>query len=358
MSKVSVIIPVYNGEKYLKTCLDSVVNQTLQDIEIICVNDCSTDKSLDILNSYAEKDNRIKIINSTENQGQSISRNIAIERAEADYIMFIDQDDWYELVTCQKAYEQIIKNKNDFVIFNLWHHWDDIGKVYQDKARLKPFSEVINEPNIKPYELNTNIFVSAYIWCEIFSKDFLNKNNIRFFKEKQADDVPFFIHAMTVADSISIIDEPLYHYRRYTESTTSVRTDLWKSLFIARKNAFDFVLKSKNSEHFINSFIVYYVTTMLHWYKSFTDIDKSIKKDFYIELRKIFKYIKKNYSLNLKQVIKYIDYNMYKRIVFENWYLYCLHEFCRKVYSFRESGDKTCYCLMLLGMKIIIHKKI
>ena len=92
MPKVSVIIPVYNVEKYLKQCLDSVVNQTLKDIEIICVNDGSTDNSLEILEEYAQKDNRIIII-SQENQGQSVARNIALEKATGEYVGFVDSDD-------------------------------------------------------------------------------------------------------------------------------------------------------------------------------------------------------------------------------------------------------------------------
>ena len=356
MPKVSVIIPVYNGEKYLAQCLDSIVKQTLSDIEVLCVNDCSKDGSLEILEAYAKKDNRIKIINSDKNVGQSISRNIAIEQAAADYIMFIDQDDWYDLTVCEKAYNQISKNQNDFVIFNLWHHWEDKDKHYIDVNRLKPFNEVLNEPSIKPYELGKNIFVSAYIWCEIFSKEFLNKNNIRFFKEKQADDVPFFVHSMVTAESISIINEPLYHYRRYSNSTTTVRTDLWESLFSAREKAYKFVIESPRCKQFINPYLVYYITSMLNWYKSFTDIDESIKEAFYNKLRSKFIFIRDNYKMNVTLIKRDINYKLFSRIVRENWTMYRATEFLHKMLSFRESGDKTCYCLMLLGRKIIFRK--
>ena len=98
MPKVSVIIPVYNVEKYLSECLDSVVNQTLQDIEIICVNDGSTDNSLEILKEYAEKDSRLRIIN-LRNSGVSVARNIGIFAALADFIMFVDADDSIETTT-------------------------------------------------------------------------------------------------------------------------------------------------------------------------------------------------------------------------------------------------------------------
>ena len=116
MPKVSVIIPVYNVEKYLHQCLDSVANQTLKDIEIICVNDCSKDNSLDILNEYAKKDSRIKIINFEENKGPGVARNAALDIAQGEYIMFLDPDDWYELNACETAYNQIVENNNDIVV--------------------------------------------------------------------------------------------------------------------------------------------------------------------------------------------------------------------------------------------------
>ena len=96
MNKVSIIVPVYNIEKYLAKCLDSLINQTLEDIEIICVNDGSTDNSAEILNEYAQKDCRIKIINQ-DNAGLSAARNTGINAANGEYIGYVDSDDWIDL---------------------------------------------------------------------------------------------------------------------------------------------------------------------------------------------------------------------------------------------------------------------
>ena len=96
MPKISVIVPVYNVEKYLARCLDSIINQTLADIEIICINDGSTDNSLEILNDYAKKDSRIKIIDQT-NAGLSCARNAGMQIAQGEYIGFVDSDDWIDL---------------------------------------------------------------------------------------------------------------------------------------------------------------------------------------------------------------------------------------------------------------------
>ena len=122
--KVSIIVPVYNVEEYLPQCLDSLVNQTLQDIEIICINDGSTDSSGKILDNYAQKDNRIKVI-TKENEGQGVARNLAMDHANGEYIMFCDPDDWFELSACEDAYNQISKNDNDIVFFNYFDYFDN-----------------------------------------------------------------------------------------------------------------------------------------------------------------------------------------------------------------------------------------
>ena len=103
MVKISIIVPVYNTEPYLEQCLDSIINQTLEDIEIICVNDGSTDNSLSVLEEYASKDNRIKIINQ-ENEGPGFARNNGLKSVNGEYVLFVDSDDWIELNTCEALY--------------------------------------------------------------------------------------------------------------------------------------------------------------------------------------------------------------------------------------------------------------
>ena len=128
MAKVSVIIPVYNIEKYLKKCLDSVTNQTFSDIEIICVNDGSTDNSLSILEEYAKKDNRIKIINK-ENGGLSSAWNAGLNEVSSEYVTFVDGDDWIDTKTFKLAYEAMINNKVDYVCWGA----NIVPEYYDDK---------------------------------------------------------------------------------------------------------------------------------------------------------------------------------------------------------------------------------
>jgi len=98
---LTIAVAVYNTEKYLRECLDSVVDQTYRNLEIICVNDCSTDNSLEILEEYATKDKRIKIIINEKNLGLGVTRNVGMEAAHGEYILFIDSDDWLDLTTCE-----------------------------------------------------------------------------------------------------------------------------------------------------------------------------------------------------------------------------------------------------------------
>ena len=104
--KVSVIIPVYNTEKYLHHCLTSAINQTLKEIEIIVINDASTDKSLTIIQKFTEKDNRIHLINFTKNKGNGIGRNTALKKAKGTYILFLDADDWFEKEAAELLYKK------------------------------------------------------------------------------------------------------------------------------------------------------------------------------------------------------------------------------------------------------------
>ena len=116
MVKISIIVPVYNTEPYLEQCLDSIINQTLEDIEIICVNDGSTDNSLSILEEYASKDNRIRIINQ-ENKGQGFARNNGLKNVNGEYVLFVDSDDWIELNTCEALYKKVNELDLDMLFF-------------------------------------------------------------------------------------------------------------------------------------------------------------------------------------------------------------------------------------------------
>ena len=128
--KVSIIIPVYNVEKYIRECLESCINQTLKDIEIIIVDDCGSDKSMDIAKEYAKKDGRIKIIYNKQNQGPFVSRNNAAIKASGEYLLCLDSDDFLDLKACEIAYNATKDGYYDIVKFNAYNYDGNTASIW------------------------------------------------------------------------------------------------------------------------------------------------------------------------------------------------------------------------------------
>ena len=210
MPKISVIIPIYNTEKYLERCLDSVCNQTLSDIEIICVNDCSTDSSLEILKKYSRNDSRIKLINLEENKGVATARNIGIDIAEGEYIGFVDSDDYIDLNFYLILYNSAVKNKADATK----------GKIVFPSNQYD-----INKDNF--YDINdliSNDFAYFYhsFTTGIYRRDFIIKNNIKFPEQYAYFEDPYFsILASLHYQKINIENEAKYYYFYREDSACS-----------------------------------------------------------------------------------------------------------------------------------------
>lgn len=210
MPKVSVIIPVYNTERYLRRCLDSVCNQTLSDIEIICVNDCSPDNSLDILNEYATKDSRIKIIDFKENKGAAVARNKGISEASGEYIGFVDSDDFVDLDFYEKLYTKALETDADCVKGNI--------KTYNNVTQISKTEQWLNLNDLikknKAYFYFT--FTSA-----IYSAKVIKSNNIKFLEGFVHFEDPYFtIFANLYYDKICVLDDIYYYYCDNKESSS------------------------------------------------------------------------------------------------------------------------------------------
>ena len=211
MSKISVIIPVYNVEKYLEKCLDSVINQTFQDLEIICINDGSTDNSLKILEKYKSIDARIKII-SQENKGLAAARNVGFNIAKSDFVYFLDSDDWIHETLIAKAYESITKNNSDIVLF-------DVTNVYNnsfiDVHRAGLFIKKYHLENFKFSTQPEIAYHTPTAWSKLYRKSFLIKHNLLFPEELRfGEDSPFWVLLLSCNPQISILNECLYYYRK------------------------------------------------------------------------------------------------------------------------------------------------
>ena len=204
MPKVSVIIPVYNTEKYLEKCLESVCNQTLSDIEIICINDCSTDNSLEILNRYAAEDERIKIINFPENRGAAAARNAGIDVATGEYIGFVDSDDYPDLDFYEKLHNRAKETGAD------------VAKGNYKSAHDGYVDEYLNE---KIKEDKNNF---AYAYCSaIFKRDIIIKNNLCFPDLSDMEDPVFTINFALAANKVEIVDTFVNIVKRENSLTAS-----------------------------------------------------------------------------------------------------------------------------------------
>lgn len=226
MIKVSIIIPVYNVEGYLSECLDSLKNQTLKDIEIICINDGSTDNSLEILNDYAQKDNRIKVIDK-ENEGQGIARNLGIELAQGEFIGFVDPDDWVEPEMYEQMYNQAKKLSSQIVICDYKKYLEDDDKFIDvnifRKAVSLTKSKAVKIPtgeNLDKKLLDSSILVSpSYTINAIYDINLLKNNDIKYSNLRCYEDVIFNLKTRVLAQRISYINSAFYCYRIRKTST-------------------------------------------------------------------------------------------------------------------------------------------
>ena len=212
MIKVSVIIPVYNAEKYLRQCLDSVLSQSLKEIEIICVDDGSADKSRDILREYATADERLKIM-TQENRGPGAARNSGMEAAAGRYIMFLDADDWFEPDMLSDLYETAERNSADITVCKAERFDNRTGKTLDSAWMLK--EEYLPGEAFSPEEIAEHLFQFTYgqVWDKLFYRKFLVEKELRFPEMWAAEDTAFAYKGLLQAERICVLPEVKVHYR-------------------------------------------------------------------------------------------------------------------------------------------------
>ena len=212
MPKVSVIIPVYNTEKYLRQCLDSIVYQTLKDIEILCVDDGSTDGSLAILQEYADKDDRVKIYKG-KGTGAGGARNVGLDIATGEYLSFIDSDDFIELDTYEKLYKSAQQNCSDVVVFNM-NRYNTNKKIFLE-YEFEVIPKEISSKNISIKDHPDNVFSSFLDSAsnKFYKTQIAKKYNISFQEIKRTNDAFFSRSMLTISNRIYILNEVLLHYR-------------------------------------------------------------------------------------------------------------------------------------------------
>ncbi len=221
MCKISVVIPVYNVDRYLSRCLQSLVNQTFKDLEFICIDDGSSDNSLEILYSYAEKDSRFVII-VQKNSGPSIARNKGIDIAKGEYISFIDADDWIDLDFYEKLYAAAVDCNADIAA---------AGIIRLNKYKKKFFinyssEEIAIEPNRK-FEL-CDVPDRNYIWNKIYKLEKFRQKNLRFEEGVFYEDIIFTPQAIYYLEKLVTVPQTFYYYWKTKNSIVTQKSEKYK----------------------------------------------------------------------------------------------------------------------------------
>ncbi len=228
MIKISIIVPVYNVELYLRRCLDTIINQTLNEIEIILVNDGSSDNSLDICRYYERLDSRIIILDK-KNEGVSSARNEGLKVARGEYIGFVDPDDWIDFNMYESMYTKAKTGNYDIVMCNYFLERKISEKVEINLSKKKfigndEILEWIIKNMIAPVDLNSNqICIAGAVWRMIFRRNIILSNSICFKRNLMyGEDLIFSIESLVNCNRVYILDEYYYHYFKREGSATNI----------------------------------------------------------------------------------------------------------------------------------------
>lgn len=216
--KLSVIIPCYNVEKYLRQCLDSVINQTLKEIEIICVNDGSTDGTQKILEEYAKKDNRILVINKP-NGGQASARNAGMEKMQGEYVAFLDSDDWVDLNFYEKLYNATKRNNVDFAIGEILLHNSNNEVSKKCLANIPLFK--LKTGSYKHINDKSHVIYSCSVCNKLYKANIIKENKLLFPQNLLLEDILFNFQASVITKSFVLVPDVRLYYRQHSTSTMS-----------------------------------------------------------------------------------------------------------------------------------------
>lgn len=270
MAKVSIIVPTYNVEKYLAFCVDSLVEQSLKEIEIILVDDGSSDKSGEICDDYAKKDTRIKVIHQT-NRGLGLTRNSGLDIATGEYIGFVDSDDCVSKDMFRVLYEVAVKEDADIAYCAMQKFWDN-SEVKETENDSCETDKWVGNQEIRKYLLDRiglppnctkdNSF-GASVCCGIFRKSILDDYGIKFVSERQyiAEDMIFDIDYIPKCNRVVYVDEPFYYYRYNPQSLTTVyKADRFEKNVSLYREMWNRVLKICDREEAFDSMSRYFLT--------------------------------------------------------------------------------------------------
>ncbi len=308
MSKLTVIIPIYNADKYISRGLESLLNQTYKDFEVICINDQSTDNSLEMLEEFAKKDNRIKVINNSKNIGAALTRNVGIDIAEGEYIYFLDADDYIDEKYLECMVEKI-EQENCEIVLNLSVENEtngvSISYKHPSMPKINPEGEYLDK-------ITTIHDAPCFIWARIYRKSFLNKNNLRFLDIHATDDVVFNAIVDMYVEKTFVFYGEKYHYTVNNTSVTGVAKtvdDRDLQHIKAHSMIYDYLKDHNKLDDKLKLFRVY----------PFMKVDTEEKFEFY---KKFFEKIEKDFHKNeniYNDMEKFFAYSLLNTKTYEDY---------------------------------------
>lgn len=272
--KVSIIVPVYNVQKYLANCLDSLINQTLEDIEIICINDGSTDESLQILWGYASKDSRVKVVNK-RNEGQSVARNIGIDMATGEYLGFVDADDWIDLDYFEKMYNSAKKYDCDIACAGIKrskNHKIRITASFEAELLCTTTNDKVRLANLPAHNYICNKIFKRKKWLEL---------GIKFQAGRYYEDIALLIKIIHQTNKMVTVPDTYYYYRSNPTSTCNQKTSKFSKDYAWAINELQEYANKNNINLDMNNII-----RKKEYYKIFNLL---IMKVYYYETQIIYK---------------------------------------------------------------------
>lgn len=279
MTDISIIVPIYNAEKYLNKCIKSLINQTKQELEFVLVNDGSTDTSEEIIKSY--KDKRIKHFKN-KNQGIGKTRNFGIDKATGKYIMFLDSDDYLATHACEELFNRAEKDNLDLVINDFYRVDEETEK--QEEIKILDFKNTTLKEN-----KNLLLDVNLAPWNKLYKTELLKKNKIKFVEDLKYEDAPFVIEAMDKAKKIGHLNKFLNYYIIHKNSETTVRDKKIFDIIEIVDKIRKYFSKRKEFTETVDKLSVRILTN--YTIQQRVQQDREVGKEF---IDKAFKYMKEN----------------------------------------------------------------
>ena len=344
MNKVSVIIPVYNIESHLEKCLSSITRQTLADLEIICVDDGSTDGSQKIMKRYANVDNRFSII-TQKNAGPGVARNKGFDYASGEYVIFLDSDDWFEADFLERMVQRAKETNADVTICKSVEFDTYTEKELPSEWMMK--TQYLPADTFSPLEIHDYIFQFTYgmAWDKLYRRNYIYDTKLRFPPLYNSEDLAFVFPSLLAAKRIAILDSVLIHHRiNRSSSVSNTRSRQPQAPYEAFNIVKKYLDKYDKEKIYRRSFLNWAMEFLI-WHVSNMD-DKHIQRVYFYKMRSYwlpsvsfqkypFSYFYSRTSYAKYLLAKYVPYLVFREVVF-------LYKFQKRlILSLRERKENT-----------------